>query len=93
MRAGGRVTVNISLTASDDPVPGRIADRLAAEGLEVWAFGEPDSSEELNVVILASARREDPSALAAIAGDDWSLARLTGRRRRTRRRQGAPAGG
>jgi SAM-dependent methyltransferase len=79
LRAGGRVAVNISLTASDDPVPGRIADRLAAEGLEVWAFGEPDSSEELNVVLLASARREDPSALAAIAGDYWSLARLTGK--------------
>jgi hypothetical protein len=45
----------------------------------VWAFGEPDSSEELNVVLLASARREDPSALAAIAGDYWSLARLTGK--------------
>ena len=53
----------------------------------------PDSSEELNVVLLASARREDPSALAAIAGDSWSLARLTGGRRRTRRRQWAPAGG
>src|SRR4051794_13005343 len=33
LRDGGRVAVNISLEAPDDPVPGRIADRLAATGL------------------------------------------------------------
>jgi spermidine synthase len=82
LRAGGRIAVNISLEASDDPVPGRIADRLAAEGLEVWAFTEKESSEELNVVILASARREAPAALAEIAGENWLLAQLTGRRQR-----------
>jgi SAM-dependent methyltransferase len=93
LRAGGRIAVNISLEAPDDPVPGRIADRFAAEGLEVWAFTENPSSDELNVVILASARTEVPSALAALAGEGWSLARLAGRGRRAPRRQRAPAGG
>jgi spermidine synthase len=88
LRAGGRIAVNISLEAPDDPVPGRIADRLAAVGLEVWAFTEHPSSDELNVVILASARRETPSALAGVAGDSWSLAQLSARRRR----QVVPAG-
>ena len=52
LRAGGRVAVNISLEAPDDPVPGRIADRLAAEGLEVWAFTENAS--------VGGAQRGDP---------------------------------
>jgi hypothetical protein len=82
LRDGGRVAVNISLEAPDDPVPGRIADRLAATGLEIWAFSEPPISEELNTVLLASARREAPSTLAGIAGESWSLARLSARRRR-----------
>jgi SAM-dependent methyltransferase len=92
LRAGGRIAVNISLEAPDDPVPGRIADRLEAEGLEVWAFTEKASSDELNVVILASARREAPSALAEIAEENWALAQLTGRRRSSRRHQVASAG-
>src|ERR1700704_2288660 len=33
LRAGGRIAVNISLEAPDDPVPGRIADCFKAEGL------------------------------------------------------------
>ncbi len=81
---GGRIAVNISLEAPDDPVPGRIADRLAAEGLEVWAFTEPPGSEELNVVLLAAAGREDPAGLARAAGAGWSLARLAARARRRR---------
>lgn len=93
LRAGGRIAVNISLEAPDDPVPGRIADRFKAAGLDVWAFTEDPGSEELNVVILASDRREAPSALAGIAGEDWSLAQLTRHRRSRRRRQTAPAGG
>jgi spermidine synthase len=87
LRPGGRIAVNISLVAHDDPVPGRIADRLAAEGLEVWAFTGEESAEELNVVLLASACREDPSGLAALAGASWSLARLARHHRK------APAGG
>ena len=46
LRPGGRIAVNVSLAAPDDPVPGRIADRLAAGGLEVWAFIERASSDE-----------------------------------------------
>ena len=92
LRVGGRIAVNISCEVPDDPMPGRIADRLAAEGLEVWAFTENPKTEELNVVILASARREQPTALVAIAGEGWSLARLTGHRRKARRRQMASAG-
>lgn len=76
---GGRIAVNISCDASDDPVPGRIADRFKACGLDVWVFIEDTpESEELNAVILASAREEVPTELAAIAGSHWSLARLTG---------------
>src|SRR4029079_15199833 len=45
MRSGGRIPVNISLEAPDDPVPGRIADRLAAEGLDVWAFTENSEAQ------------------------------------------------
>jgi spermidine synthase len=92
LRDGGRIAVNISCEEADDPVPGRIADRFKAEGLDVWAFTENPTSSELNVVILASARREAPSALAEIAGESWSLARLTGRWS-NRRRQLASAGG
>jgi spermidine synthase len=85
LRAGGRVAVNISCEAPDDPVPGRIAARFKAEGLDVWAFTESaERSNEVNAVILASARQEAPSALqqvfqhAGIAQDDWCLARLAG---------------
>jgi SAM-dependent methyltransferase len=93
LRDGGRVAVNISCEVPDDPMPGRIADRFKAEGLDVWAFTENPISDELNVVILASARREAPPALAQIAGESWSLARLTGWRRSNRRRHMASAGG
>ena len=82
LRDGGRVAVNISLEAPDDPVPGRIADRLAAKASRYGPSREPAISEELNTVLLASARREAPSALAGIAGESWSLARLSARRRR-----------
>ena len=92
LSAHGRIAVNISCDVPDDPVPGRIADRFKAEGLEVWAFTENAASSELNVVILASARREAPSALAEIAGESWSLARLNGGRRINRRRQMAAEG-
>jgi SAM-dependent methyltransferase len=92
LREGGRIAVNISLEAPGDPVPGLIADRLAGVGLEVWAFTEHPSSEEINAVILASARTEAPSELAAIAGGSWSLARLSqlprSRRRAQARRRG-----
>jgi spermidine synthase len=78
LRKGGRVTVNISCESHDDPVPGRIAERFKAAGLEVWMFMEDaPSAVELNAVILASARSETPAALAEIAGKDWTLARLT----------------
>jgi hypothetical protein len=92
LRDGGRIAVNISCEVPDDPVPGRIADRFKGEGLEVWAFTENAASSELNVVILASACREAPSALAEIAGESWSLAQLTGGRRSHRRRQMAAEG-
>lgn len=74
--AGGRITVNISCEAKDDPIPGRIADIFAAEGLEVWFFKEDVKLEELNSVILASARAESHTELAAIAGPHWTLAQL-----------------
>ena len=80
--SGGRIAVNLSLRSDDDPVPGRIADRLDAVGLEVWALTERESSDELNVVIVASAGKEQASVLARTAGRDWVLARLTGERRR-----------
>ena len=77
LRAGGRIAVNVALKAPDDPAPGSIADRLAAAGLHVWAFTQNDraSHRELNAVILASARRENPRGLAK-GGDDWALACL-----------------
>jgi SAM-dependent methyltransferase len=87
LRKGGRIAVNISCEAPDDPVPGRIADRLAAEGLGVWAFTEHPVSDELNVVLLAAAGRENAAALAQVAGEEWSLAQLAthaGSRRRAR---------
>jgi hypothetical protein len=78
LRKGGRVAVNISCETPDDPVPGRIAQRFTAQGLEVWMFMEDaPSAVELNAVILASARRETPAALAEVAAKDWTLARLT----------------
>jgi len=78
LRKRGRITVNISCESSDDPVPGRIAQRFMAVGLQVWVFMEDaPNAAELNAVILASARREQPAALADIAGKDWTLARLT----------------
>jgi spermidine synthase len=78
-RRRARVTVNISCESPDDPVPGRIAKLFAAEGFQVWAFAEhaPDGGE-LNTVLLASPFGEDPSELAALAGQEWSLARLAG---------------
>ncbi len=80
LRNGGRVAINISCEAPDDPVTSRIAEKFKAQGLEVWVFMENvPSPQELNAVILASARRERAAALAAIAGDGWSLARLSGR--------------
>jgi SAM-dependent methyltransferase len=78
LRDGGRIAVNISCETPDDPVPGRIAGRFEGQGLEVWMFMENAAdARELNAVILASARREVPAALAKKAGDDWSVARLT----------------
>jgi len=88
----GRIAVNISLDAPDDPVPGVIADRLAAADLEVWAFTEHPGSEEINTVILGSASSEAPSALASIAGDSWSLAQLSPRLGRRRRAQACRPG-
>ena len=76
LSAGGRVAVNISCEEADDPMPGRIAERLKAEGLDVWVFMEQSTAVELNAIILASARRETPSALAEAAGDGWSVAQL-----------------
>jgi len=95
LRAGGRIAVNISLEAPDDPVPGRIADRFKAQGLDVWVFAERPFSNELNTVILASSEREAPSALAKVGGNGWSLAHLAGgrMRHRNRSRQSAAAGG
>jgi hypothetical protein len=78
LRNGGRIAVNISCEAPDDPVPGRIAERFKAEGLEVWMFMEDAPGlRELNAVILASRRREMAADLAGIAGKGWFLARLT----------------
>ena len=76
LRPGGRVAVNISCEEPDDPMPGRIAERLKAEGLDVWVFMEQSTAVELNAIILASTRRETPSALTKVAGDGWSVAQL-----------------
>jgi spermidine synthase len=78
LRPGGRVAVNISCEEPDDPMPGRIAERLKAEGLDVWVFMEQSTAVELNAIILASTRRETPSALTKVAGDGWSVAQLAG---------------
>ena len=77
LRNGGRIAVNISCESAEDPLPGRIAERFRSEGLDVWLYMENGASAELNAIILASARREQPSALADFAGKEWSLARLT----------------
>jgi spermidine synthase len=78
LRPGGRVAVNISCEEPDDPMPGRIAERLSAQGLDVWVFMEESTSVELNAIVLASSRREASTALAEVAGDGWSVAQLTG---------------
>jgi spermidine synthase len=79
LRDGGRIAVNISCQTPHDPMPGRIAERFKAEGLDVWMFMEGAASAgELNAVILATARREKPADLAGFAAKEWSLARLTG---------------
>lgn len=75
LKNGGRIAINISCEQPDDPVPGRIADIFAAEGLETWLFRE-ETVIEVNVVILASARRENPSSLSGVIDDRWSLTRL-----------------
>ena len=79
LRAGGRIAVNISCETPDDPMPGRIAARFKSQGLDAWVLMESaaDFLGEINAVILASARRETPAALAGFAGKEWSLARLT----------------
>jgi spermidine synthase len=77
LREGGRVAVNISCEAPDDPVPGRIAAKLRALGLEVWIFMEdPKACDEVNAVILATTRRQRAAALAEAAEGRWSIARL-----------------
>jgi SAM-dependent methyltransferase len=78
LRAGGRVAVNISCEAPDDPIPGIIADKLIEHGLDVWLYIEnAQGSVEVNAVVLGSARDEPPSALARIAEEGWSLAHLS----------------
>jgi SAM-dependent methyltransferase len=80
LRPGGRIAINISCEAPDDPVPSRLADKFKAQGLDVWLFMEiVPTPQELNAVILASARREKSTALAEIGGKGWSVARLSGR--------------
>lgn len=77
LRNGGRIAVNISCDAPDDPVPVRIAERFARQGLGVWMFkDQPSAANEVNAIILASARDETPAVLAGVAGPDWSLAQL-----------------
>jgi spermidine synthase len=77
LQEGGRVAINISCEARDDPTPGRIAERFARRGLEVWAFkDDPLTTNQMNAVILASARREEARVLAAIAAPHWALAQL-----------------
>ena len=94
LRDGGRVAVNISLEAPDDPVPGRIADRLAAEGLEVWAFAEPPTLRRAQHRApgvgppggAIRARRDRRRELVACPADGAA-------EEQPARRQGAPAGG
>jgi spermidine synthase len=76
VRPGGRIAVNISCEEADDPMPGRIAERLKAEGLDVWVFMEQSTAVELNAIVLASTRRETASALTKVAGNGWSVAQL-----------------
>jgi spermidine synthase len=81
LRPGGRVAINVSCEAPDDPVAARVADKFKAQGLEVWVFMENvPCPQELNAIILASARRERAHVLSEIGGKGWSLARLSGRR-------------
>jgi spermidine synthase len=78
LRNGGRVAINISCEAPDDPIPGRIAARFQSVGLDVWVFMESAAgSGEINAVVLASARRETPADLATLMPRNWSLARLS----------------
>jgi spermidine synthase len=78
LRPGGRIAVNISCEAPDDPMPGRIAERFRAEGLDVWMFMEETAAVELNAIVLASLRKETCSALAKTAGEGWAVAQLAG---------------
>ena len=56
------------------------AEKFKAQGLEVWLFMENvPCPQELNAIILASARREKAQALTDIGGQGWSLARLSDR--------------
>ena len=75
LRNGSRIAINISCEEPEDSMPARIAEIFAGAGLDVWLFKE-NHTTEVNVIILASARREPPSALSALAGEQWSLARL-----------------
>jgi SAM-dependent methyltransferase len=77
LRNGGRIAVNISCEAPDDQVPARVADMFKAEGLDVWVFKEnAEGRNEANAVILAVAGSEQPAWLAAVAEQNWLLARL-----------------
>jgi len=79
LRPGGRIAINISCEAPDDPVPARVADKFKQLGLDVWVFMEDvPTPQELNAVILASARKEKSAALAPVGGKGWVLARLSG---------------
>jgi hypothetical protein len=86
LRDGGRIAVNISCQADDDPVPGRIAALFDMQALDVWTFMENSTGDELNAIILASAARENPMHLLALAGKEWSIAHLSGRHQRKPRR-------
>jgi spermidine synthase len=77
LQDGGRIAINISCEVPNDPMPGRIAERFAHQGLEVWAFkDDPCRTNQVNAVILASARPEKARGLAAKAAPSWSLAQL-----------------
>jgi SAM-dependent methyltransferase len=77
LRSGGRIATNVSCETREDPMPGRIAAKFKRQGLDTWVFIEnTPGAEEVNAVVLASARREKPAALATIAAGKWSLARL-----------------
>jgi SAM-dependent methyltransferase len=85
LRPHGRIAINISCESPDDPVPARVAEKFKTQGLDVWVFMENvPTPQELNCVILASARRERAAPLAAIGGTGWALARLSSRSPRPR---------